>query len=625
MATNTGEVDPEVARFVRNVRLRNYPRDQRMQNLKSVRAGDVNDVSPGLFPADWPRSIVANTIDIAARYTAEQMATIPTVFCTSGIQVSDLQKKYAIKRTHIVHHYMDESQFEVSLVEACDWFNTYGFLPILVEPHFGDAYCQPGPRIKFSNPVGAYYELDNYRRCKKYVQVYEEDSETLINRFPHLRRAILGEQQGMGDINRSVTVELVQYMDDDVLITYLPKRNNLVILETPNKFGRCPVFICELPKFDDQTRGSLDDVIWIQLARAKFALLGLEATEYAVTAPMVLPPDVQEITFGPDQIIRTATPQGVGKVKLDLPVGAWQVGELLSSEIGVGARFPEGATGKSPGSVVTGRGMQELMGTIDTKVRTLQTIMGSRMQMALSACLEMDEKFWPHTRRQVRIQVKGNQYEETYVPSKDIKGVYQVKVTHGMAAGMDPNRALVFLLQARGDKLISRSFALSQLPFDLNPDQIEEQIDSEELNDALKQGIAMLMSNIGQFVAQGQDPTPMIKSLAMLIKEREAGKPLAEAALKAFAPPSSPPPGSEPPGAGAPVPGQEAPGGGAPPGGPPQGGPPGAPQSPGMGGPGLPGGQGQGGPPDVMQMLAGLSGGGAPNMSASIKRRIPSG
>lgn len=616
MATNI----EEIANFVRDVKLRNYPRDQRIANLRSVRSGDVHDVVPGLFPDAWPKPIVSNTIDVAARYTAEQMATIPTVFCTSGVQVSDRQKKYANKRTNIVQHYLDQSQFQLSLVEACDWFNTYGFLPILVEPHFGDAYCEPGPRIKFESPIGAYYELDNYRRCRKYVKVYEEDSEKLIAKFPHLASAILGDQTGMGAPNRAILVELVQYMDDDELVTFLPRRNNLVLNRVPNKFRKCPVYVAELPKFDDQTRGSLDDVIWIQLARARFALMGMEAAEYSINAPTVLPDDVQELTIGLDQVIRTHSPQGVHKVELPISPAAFQVGELLSQEITVGARFPEGATGKSPGSVVTGRGMQELMGTIDTKVRTLQAILGAHLKNALSACLEMDEMFWPNTQRHVRVQVKGTTNELFYTPKKDIAGVYQVDVTYGMAAGMDPNRALVFLLQARGDKLISRAFALSQLPFDINPDQIEEQIDTEEINDALKQGVAMLLSNIGQFVAQGQDPSQMLVQAAQIIKDRERGKPLADCVLDAFKP-SSPPPGSVPPGATPQGPGPQAPGGGAPPGGPPgMGGPPGAQAAPGQAG------QGPGGAPDVMAMLAGLSGGGGtPNMSANVKRKIPSG
>src|SRR5262249_40255682 len=142
----------------------------------------------------------------------------------------------------------------------------------------------------------------------------------------------------------------------------------------------------------------------------------------------------------------------------------------------------------------------------------------------------------------------------------------QVDVTYGMAAGMDPNRALVFLLQARGDKLISRDFALRQLPFDVNVDQVMEQIDTEELTDSLKQMLAQTAMAIPARAAQGADPSDLIRKLAAVFDSRESGVPLHKAVLKEFAPPA---PAQAPPGAP-----QGPPGMGGPPG------PPGAPQGP---------------------------------------------
>lgn len=56
-------------------------------------------------------------------------------------------------------------------------------------------------------------------------------------------------------------------------------------------------------------------------------------------------------------------------------------------------------------------------------------------------------------------------------------------------AGLDPNRALVFGLQARGDKLISRDFLRRQMPFSFNATQKEEKVDAEDLRDAMKQAM----------------------------------------------------------------------------------------------------------------------------------------
>lgn len=590
-----------------------------MGNVRAVRSGDIDHIVPGLMPDTWPKPIVANIIDVAAAYTAEQIGIMPTVSCTAGVMVSDRQKKYAQKRTLITHRYMDDSRLRVGLLPASDWMNTYGFVPLLVEPHFGDAYCEPGPRIRFEDPMGSYYDQDAYGRTKCFIKVYEQDASVLAAKFPHLASRLVDDPS---ELLRSVKIELVQYFDDDQIVTFLPRRQNLILSQVPNKFGRCPVFIAERPRFDDQVRGSFDDVIWVHLAKAYMAMMGLEAAQMTLEAPLIVPMDMQKVVLGKNAIMRTNNPQMARKMEIPLSPGTFQVGELLNSEVMTGSRFPEGATGKSPGSVVTGRGMEELNGTIDTKCKSYQVILGDALRQALNACLEMDQKFWPKMTRNIRVMVNGQTFIETYRPDKDIAGDYQVDVTYGMAAGMDPSRALVFLLQARGDKLISRDFALRQLPFDLNVDQIMEQIDTEELNDALKQGVFQLLQSLPMAAQTGQDPVDIIMKASTAIKAREGGKPLHQALLDAFTP-KTPPPGSTPPGdAQSPMgaPGMQAPGGGAPS---PMGGPPGMPQ--GSGGPGLPGGQGQGGQPDIMKLLSGLSGGGAPQMSAGVQRKVPAG
>lgn len=591
----------EIAKRVASTRLRYYSRDLRMNEVRAVRASELDRVAPGLLADDFPKPIVSNVINVAAQYSSEQIGVMPTISCTTGVMVSDRQKKYAQRRTLIAHNYLENSRIKVNLVEASDWLNTYSFLPIVLEPHFGDAYAEAGPRLRFENPLGCYYELDIYSRTRYFFKVYDSDVDSLCAKFPYLANALRAGTHA----ESNQKLELVNYMDDNQITWFVPSRDNLELMTIANKFGRCPVFICESPKFDDESRGAYDDVIWIQVARAVFAQMGMSAAKKSVNAPLVVPPDVVNIPFGRDRVIRTTQGNEVKYVATEMSPAAWQQGQILNDDITVGSRFPEGATGKSPGSIVTGRGMEELMGTIDSKVRTYQLILGDCLRRAIGAAFEMDEKFWPNKRRFIRVQVNGQQFEETYVPSRDIAGVYQVDVTYGMAAGMDPNRALVFLLQARGDKLISRDFALRQLPFDVNVDQVMEQIDTEELTDALKQMLAQTAMSVPAMAAQGMDPTDTLTKLAAVMKERESGKPLHEAILEAFTP-KPPPPGSQ-------SPDQTQPGMGGPPG------PPGAPQGP----PGPPGGQMPQAPQqqNIMSMLAGLSGGsGQANLQANVKR-----
>lgn len=596
----------DVAQRVLALKNRNLQRDQRMDNVRAARAGEVQRILPGMLPDAWPKPIVKNIIDNAARIFSEQAGVMPLISCTAGVMVSDRQKKYAQKRTLIANHYVGESHLKKTMVQALDWYDTYGFLPIITEPHFGDDVVQAGPRIRFENPLGCYYELDAYGKCKTFVKIYTQPLDKLAAMFPHLRSKLGTEDE----LQSGRSIEMVMYSDRDQHLTYLPQKNNLAILNIPNRMGKLTVEVIERARFDDDTRGAYDDVMWIHLARARFAMYGLEAAKKSVYAPLAIPSDVQSVPMGPDAVIRSNTPEKIRKVGMEMSPAAFQVGELLDTEASDGARLPGVAQGKSPGSIVTGSAVDSLMGTIDMKVKTAQEALQYALAENISYAFEMDEKFWPRTQRFLRVRVNGNTFEETYTPIKDINGVYQVDVTYGMAAGMDPNRALVFLLQLRGDKGISRDFMLRNMPFDINIDQEMEKIDNEELDDALKQGLASMAGAMAQLSVNGQDPTQIITQLAQVAKNREKGMALRDAVLDAFKPPT-PPPGSEQPGAapegpeapsGPPGPGA-APGGGAVPGGstPP---------------PGTPGG------PGVMDLLAALGQGGGANLNARMSKKV---
>lgn len=56
---------------------KNVDRDKRMRDILSVRSGHSELVFDGLFPADWPKPIVANFIDVVASDTAEMVGVSP--------------------------------------------------------------------------------------------------------------------------------------------------------------------------------------------------------------------------------------------------------------------------------------------------------------------------------------------------------------------------------------------------------------------------------------------------------------------------------------------------------------------------------------------------------------------
>jgi hypothetical protein len=320
---------------------------------------------------------------------------------------------------------------------------------------------------------------------------------------------------------------------------------------------------------------------------------------------------VQKIPFGDDAVIRTNSPEKIRRVGTDMPQAAWQQDALLAAEVMKGTRTPASATGDVNASIITGRGVDALNGGYDIQVATGQLIIGDALERALELAFEMDEAFWPDEKKSISGVINGTPFEESYTPSKDIKGNYRVSVSYGFASGMNPNQALIFLLQLRGDQLVSRDFVQRQLPMDVDVASLQAEVDKEQTTDALKQGIFALLSSIGIMAQQGMDPTMLLTNAAKLIDLRER-MPMHEAILTAFQPEPQPASPTSP--------------GGAPPGAPgAAGGPPGAP--PGMDPmAGVAPGQAQmgpGGQPDVMSLLAGLTSSGRPTASASVKRQVP--
>jgi hypothetical protein len=116
------------------------------------------------------------------------------------------------------------------------------------------------------------------------------------------------------------------------------------------------------------------------------------------------------------------------------------------------------------------------------------------------------KKLFGDVEKEVRGVNAGAPYEIMYTPKKDIHGDYWCDVTYGLMAGLDPNRALVFGLQARGDKLISRDFLRRQMPWEMNVTMEEEKVEVEELRDALIQAVGRLRSGIASNGCSGPRP-----------------------------------------------------------------------------------------------------------------------
>jgi hypothetical protein len=262
-----------------------------MRDVLSVRQGDISKVYPAMFSEEYPKPLVANFIDVAARDLAEAMAPLPSFNCAATNMVSDSARKAADTRTRIVNHYISASELQIQMYTGADWFNTYGMLPAIVEMD----YETNNPRIRLLNPFGTYPEIDRFGRTVSITQVMASDAETLASQYPEFYDQIMPTNLYAPG---SPYVSLVRYHDKDQDLIFIPERKNLVLSNIPNPIGKCMAHVAMRSSIDGEARGQFDDVLSVQLARARFAVLQIQAAEKSIQAPIAIPQDVQELALG---------------------------------------------------------------------------------------------------------------------------------------------------------------------------------------------------------------------------------------------------------------------------------------------------------------------------------------
>ena len=584
-------------------------RDHRMYKIFTARQpGGLRLVYPDLFPTEGPyqEPMVANMVDIAARDTAEVLAPPPTFSCSSAMNVSDAARKFADRRTKIAYGYFDASKLSTALLTMADQYVTYGFAIGVVRIDTE----RKTPVIQFLDPMGCYPLFDSWGRTRVLYEVRRMTHQEVDAQWPVLGDRLRREFK----YSPTAQIEIVRRYSSESDVMFTPEYPDLTLMEAKNPIGEPMVHTFVRPGLSEEMIGQFDDVLAVQVAKARFALLTLEAAQKSIQAPIAMPVDVQEINTGADATIRSQTPEKIRRIGLEVPPAAFAQQEVLDGELRRGSRYPEARTGNTDASVVTGRGVQALMSGFDTQVKTGQAIFALGMSFLMSTAFKVDEAVWPELERSVNGNINGTPYSLKYKPSRDIKGDYSIDVQYGLMAGLQANQALVFGLQARGDKLISRDFLRRQMPFALDAADEEAKVDVEDLRDSLKLAYESTAQAIPQMTMQGGNPTELLMQMAAVINARQRGIPVEQAIAEAFATPEPAPAAAPEP---AMPPGMEGLGASEAGAGMPMPGPVADPMAAAGGGEG-------GGKRQLMQLMASLGRSG-PNLQASVQRRMPIG
>lgn len=594
------------------IRTRWYARDRRNAEVTAVLRGNFDDVAPDLFDDEWPRPVVANRVKVFIQHAGAALAPLPMVSCSSVTAASDRSREFADKRTKIANHYLERSRVQAQMQRAAEQFYAYGLIVTSVEPDFDEKF----PTIVFENPVGIYPVWDRLGRTREVFRVFRRNMVELCAEYPE-HKAIIEKRLGAGGRSLDREIEVVKWVSADRIVMFSAEQPDVVFLDLPNPLGRCTYVVTPRPGWDEEASGAVDDLIWVQLALHAMQTFTLSAAAQSVNAPFAVPDDVTEIAIGPGEVVRSREPEKIRRVGLDVPQGAWAAQEYLKNELDFGAIVPEALSGSIDASVVTGKGVQQLMAGYSQQIAMAQESLVGHFHQVIQTAFAVDEAYWPSDSKAINGHSEGTPYRLTYRPERDIKGDHSVEVQYGGIAGLDPNRGLVFLLQALGAGLVSQDYVRRHLPSDMNPSEEESKIAVESMRDSLLQGLSALVQSIPQMVANQQDPSDIIAKAVQVTNALQKGEKLEAVLAKVFPPPEPDPQMEEM------SPEEQqlmeamggAPGGGGPEGFGPSGLPPGI--RPGLAT------RGPGARPDLAMMFAGLSSSGQPNLQAGVSRYIP--
>lgn len=594
------------------IRTRWHSRDRRNAEVTAVLRGNFDDVAPDLFDDEWPRPIVANRVRVFIQHAGAALAPLPMVSCSSVTAASDRARDFADKRTKIANYYLERSRAQAQMQRAAEQFYAYGLIVTSVEPDFEEKFPTP----IFENPVGIYPVWDRLGRTREVFRVFRRNLIELSAEYPE-HAATIKARLASGGRGIDRDVEIVKWVSADRIVMFCAEQPDVTLLDTVNPLGRCTYVVTPRPGWDEEASGAVDDLIWVQLALHAMQTFTLSAAAQAVNAPFAVPNDVTDLAIGPGEVVRSQEPEKIRRVALDVPQGAWAAQEYLKNELDFGAIVPEALSGSIDASVVTGKGVQQLMAGYSQQIAMAQESLVGHFQQVVQISFDMDETYWPNESKAINGHSEGTPYKLTYRPSRDINGDHSVEVAYGGIAGLDPNRGLVFLLQALGAGLVSQDYVRRHLPSDMNPSEEESKIAVESMRDSLLQGLSALVQSIPQMVANQQDPSDIIAKAVTVTNALQKGEKLEAVLAKVF-----PLPEEEPGVEGEMTPEEQlmaAMGG--------EGGEPGA---TGFGPSGLPPGirpglatRGPGARPDLAMMFAGLSSSGQPNLQAGVSRYIP--
>jgi hypothetical protein len=459
----------------------------------------VTDIVNGNWTVVWPdltreatAPTVANTIEMSiSHWGAIGGSIIPSVKVpVSHTETGPEGSRGAAKRERRIRE--TERRSNISRLLGL-WFEDYsgaGANAAMVWADFSLPSDERHPVIMRIDPRHYYPIVDAGGRVLECLIARKVHAYETVRRYPQLAEHINVDN---ADLEEWFWFEpdRIRHLIVDIRAWEKKKdATGLVLVDQVNELGRVPIVENVLGSFDGERRGMHDQTIHLMRVQHHLMNLVVEKTEEDVYSP-VLYYDVEGAeTFGPGAVMRMRSPDA-SLTKITSP-GRFDVKDLIS-RLEEQARFqsvyPRQLTGDPGASIASGRAIGASQGALDARLAKAHKQFEFFLSEVSGMVLRFDETYCDGTKT-IHGDSRDRKNPETFVPSRDIAGAYEVDRSYGLGAGSDPTNRETRLQMHLAAGLIARQTAREELDF-LDGDTLgeEKRIAKEAMIDAVNQGI----------------------------------------------------------------------------------------------------------------------------------------
>jgi hypothetical protein len=433
--------------------------------VRSIMNGGTNGISALLgqeaknYDVDLP---IPNLINSGLEHLAQKLGRMPDIKVDAYAE-SERAKAKADKLERIVTSLDASSKMDMQLPQAARWLPGYGFCVWIIRqkrspegimyPHaeLRDPYdCYPG-----------YYGAD--QQPKELALIRLVPNQVIKSMYPQAKVTVdensafpsgYSKFKYHDGFNRSWDnhtgegTELVEYYDEEGTYVFLPESKQILDF-TPNPLKSGPRFVVSKRFSFDRLSGQYDHVLGLMAAMAKINVLSIIAMEDSVFTETNIIGELESGNYKRGRLaVNYLTPGSqVAKPPNNIPYQLFTQIDRIERQLRVGSSYPVSDDAISPNSFVTGRGLQELLSSVDLNVKEYQLSLKTAIEELDYKRLEMDEALNGNTKKPLAGYLNGTAYAENYTPSTDITGMYKTRRVYGVMAGFDEPTKIVSGLQ----------------------------------------------------------------------------------------------------------------------------------------------------------------------------------